>query len=98
MPRFLTAITICALSCVATAAIPSESPNPAAIFCVEQGGSYTVVDGADGQRGMCRLYRWQRGGCLGILSGATKRGPTTRHRSRCGRPYLDGGTDPDHGR
>ena len=34
---------------------PSESPNPAAIFCVEQGGSYTVVDGADGQRGMCRL-------------------------------------------
>ena len=55
MPRLLIAITLCALSCVATAAIPSASPNPAAIFCVEQGGSYTIVDGADGQRGMCRL-------------------------------------------
>ena len=55
MTRFLIAITIYALTCVATAAIPAESPNPAAVFCVEQGGSYIVVDGAGGQRSLCRL-------------------------------------------
>jgi len=29
--------------------------NPAAVFCEEQGGTYRIVDDADGERGLCIL-------------------------------------------
>ncbi|GAA6161487.1 MULTISPECIES: DUF333 domain-containing protein [Ruegeria] len=29
--------------------------NPAATFCVEKGGTYDIVDGAEGQTGTCTL-------------------------------------------
>ncbi len=29
--------------------------NPAATYCIEQGGKYEIKDGADGQTGTCTL-------------------------------------------
>ena len=55
MPRFLTIISICVLTCFAGIAMASNAPNPAAVFCVDQGGSYSIVNDAEGQRGICRL-------------------------------------------
>ena len=40
---------------VATAAMASETSNPAATFCTEQGGTYSVLQETDGQRGICLL-------------------------------------------
>lgn len=34
---------------------PAEMPNPAAVFCQEQGGAYRVAQGAEGERGICVL-------------------------------------------
>jgi predicted amidohydrolase YtcJ/putative hemolysin len=55
MPRFLNALILCALGFGAAAVIATEAPNPAAAFCIEQGGSYTIVDDGGGQRGRCLL-------------------------------------------
>lgn len=33
----------------------AQLANPAATFCVESGGEYRIVDGADGQTGRCTL-------------------------------------------
>ena len=50
MLRFLL-VFISFISIFHAAASPaSETPNPAATFCIEQGGSYKIVDGTDGQR------------------------------------------------
>lgn len=55
MLRFLL-VFISFISIFHAAASPaSETPNPAATFCIEQGGSYKIVDGTDGQRGVCTL-------------------------------------------
>lgn len=32
-----------------------QAPNPAASYCVQQGGSYEIVQDASGARGMCVL-------------------------------------------
>ena len=42
-------------TCFATAAFASQAPNPAAAYCVEQGGSYSILEEAEGQRGICTL-------------------------------------------
>ncbi len=55
MQPLLTALTLCILAAFTTATGAAETPNPAASFCIEQGGSYRIVDGADGQRGLCTL-------------------------------------------
>lgn len=57
MPRFLTTITflLSGLGAAVAIAIAAEAPNPAALFCVEQGGSYTILDEPGGQRGHCLL-------------------------------------------
>lgn len=36
-------------------ATATETPNPAAVFCVDKGGSYSIVDGDTGQHGICTL-------------------------------------------
>ena len=42
-------------TCFATAAFASQAPNPAAAYCVEQGGTYSILEEAEGQRGICTL-------------------------------------------
>ena len=42
-------------TCFAAAAFASQTPNPAATYCVEQGGTYSIVEEAEGQRGICTL-------------------------------------------
>ncbi len=46
-----------AMACItlAIAARAEEMPNPAAVFCKEQGGAYRVVQEAEGERGICVL-------------------------------------------
>ncbi|AVO36526.1 putative hemolysin [Pukyongiella litopenaei] len=49
-----------ALCCVALAACAEDPPqtglaNPAASFCVEQGGRHEIRDTTDGQTGICIL-------------------------------------------
>lgn len=39
----------------ASEATASEEPNPAATFCAEKQGTYSIVEEADGQRGICGL-------------------------------------------
>ncbi len=81
MQRFLTALTLCALSGMATAALAAETPDPAATHCVEQGGTNSIVDGPDGQRGVCTLadgrevdawdfFRAQHGAAPSLEAGA----------------------------
>jgi len=42
-------------TCFAIAAFASETPNPAATYCAQQGGTFSIVEGANGQRGLCTL-------------------------------------------
>jgi putative hemolysin len=46
-----------AMACItfAMAARAAEIPNPAAVFCKEQGGAYRVVQETEGERGICVL-------------------------------------------
>lgn len=55
MFRVLLAMTFVAMSCSAYPALAAQAPNPAAVFCADQGGSYTIVAGAGGERGLCTL-------------------------------------------
>jgi putative hemolysin len=34
---------------------PVQQPNPAAVFCASEGGTYEIVSDKDGQRGLCRF-------------------------------------------
>lgn len=45
---------------MAGSADAQQAPNPAAAFCVEDGGRYEVVRGADGDRGVCVFSDGQR--------------------------------------
>ncbi|MDH5246980.1 MAG: amidohydrolase family protein [Betaproteobacteria bacterium] len=53
----LTAITLAPAAGFAETVAPAQVglPNPAAAFCVEQGGQYQVADTASGARSVCRL-------------------------------------------
>lgn len=53
LPASVIATIACCLS--ANLALASQSPNPAAAFCADEGGEYAVVDHAEGQRGICTL-------------------------------------------
>ncbi|MFK7882496.1 amidohydrolase family protein [Roseobacter sp.] len=55
MLRSLSAVTSLIAICFAPIANASDTPNPAATFCVDQGGQYSIVEDADGQRGICTL-------------------------------------------
>ncbi len=55
MQPVLTALTLSVLAALAAPTRAAETSNPAAAFCVEQGGSYRIVDSVDGQRGLCML-------------------------------------------
>ncbi len=55
MLRFLTVFSIFTLSLFASMATASQLPNPSAVYCIEQGGTYSTEDGTDGQRGLCTL-------------------------------------------
>ena len=50
-------IRLMAMACIplSIAACTTEMPNPAAVFCKEQGGAYRVVQEAEGERGICVL-------------------------------------------
>lgn len=55
MLRSVSVIASLIVACLTTFATASELPNPAAAFCVDQGGTYSIVESADGQRGICTL-------------------------------------------
>ncbi|WP_223424486.1 amidohydrolase family protein [Tateyamaria pelophila] len=55
MFRSVSVIASLLLTCLANLASASELANPAATFCADQGGTYNIVDEADGQRGVCTL-------------------------------------------
>ncbi|TMV09972.1 amidohydrolase family protein [Ruegeria sediminis] len=55
MLRSLTMIASFISTAFASVALASETPNPAAAFCVDQGGTYSIADGAEGQSGFCKL-------------------------------------------
>lgn len=50
---------------------PAQVPNPASVFCREQGGKLEIVEGAEGQQGVCVLadgtrcdeWEYYRGEC-----------------------------------
>ncbi|MEM8570471.1 MAG: DUF333 domain-containing protein [Pseudomonadota bacterium] len=48
-------MALSALAGFSLGAAAQAAPNPAAVFCGESGGSYAIVAGADGQRGVCTL-------------------------------------------
>jgi len=43
------------LTKVASSSAPSSTPNPAAVFCEEQGGRYRILQEPAGMRGICSL-------------------------------------------
>lgn len=55
MFRFLSLAASFLMMFLAPSAMASETPNPAATYCIAQGGTYSIVDEADGQRGICTL-------------------------------------------
>ena len=57
MTNSASATRLLAMACItlAMAARAAEVPNPAAVFCKEQGGAYRVVQEAEGERGICVL-------------------------------------------
>lgn len=55
MRRFLLALPVCNLVSFASIADATEVANPAATFCIEQGGQFQIVEGSDGQSGLCAL-------------------------------------------
>ena len=57
MTRFLipAALLGTIAACDEAANQPVGLANPAATFCVESGGTYEIVDGAEGQSGICTL-------------------------------------------
>lgn len=55
MFRFMSIVASIGSCIFATGAIASETANPAAAYCADQGGSYSIMDGTQGQRGICRL-------------------------------------------
>ncbi|MEE4187720.1 MAG: amidohydrolase family protein, partial [Roseobacter sp.] len=59
MPRSISYVTTLFYMMISGAAFASETPNPAALFCIEQGGTYSIEDTAAGQRGMCALPNGQ---------------------------------------
>ena len=55
MLRFMAIVTVFTFSMIASLAAASQLPNPAAVYCIEQGGTYSTEEGTDGQRGLCTL-------------------------------------------
>jgi putative hemolysin len=57
MKNSASTILLLAMACItlAMAARAAEMPNPAAVFCEEQGSAYRVVQEAEGERGICVL-------------------------------------------
>ncbi|WP_159089095.1 amidohydrolase family protein [Tateyamaria sp. Alg231-49] len=55
MLRSVLYITAFITSCFASAAVASQVANPAAAYCIEQGGAYSTEDTDEGQRGLCTL-------------------------------------------
>ena len=55
MPRSPKLILSLILICSGNTAMATNVSNPAAVFCVDQGGSYSILDSAEGQRGICKL-------------------------------------------
>ncbi|EEE39126.1 conserved domain protein [Rhodobacteraceae bacterium KLH11] len=54
-PFIITALLALLAACDQSAGPSTELANPAATFCIEQGGEYQIQDGADGQTGICTL-------------------------------------------
>ena len=54
------AILACFSFTSVTGALASDAGNPAAGFCVEQGGTYEIVEDTEGQRGLCNLSDGRR--------------------------------------
>jgi putative hemolysin len=52
---FTTRLLLVVCCTLATSALAAELPNPAAVFCKEQGGTYRVASEAEGERGLCVL-------------------------------------------
>ena len=55
MFRSLLLLASFTVTCFATMTFASQTPNPAATYCTDQGGTYSILEEANGQRGICTL-------------------------------------------